>query len=256
MKLTVIGTGNASQLPVYGCSCKACHRAKVEPQYRRGKTSAVLSVNNKQLLIDANAENLLTRFPAGEIDRILLTHYHMDHVHALFDLRWGVNVTIPVDGPDDPAGCDDLFKHPGILDFQLPKVAFKPFNWQGICITPLPMIHSKPCMGYCFEWQGKRIAYLTDTVDLHEKVKQWLLENPVDLVLIDCSFPPVNRDVGEQPQNHNDVTLAKQIQSSCNVARMGLIHIGHSFESWAMDNPQYFNHTFFLVSDGQEFNYG
>ncbi|PSW16864.1 phosphonate metabolism protein PhnP [Photobacterium sanctipauli] len=254
MKLTAIGTGNARHLPVYGCHCQACERARLKPEYRRSKTSAVLSHNNKQLLIDANADDLMTRFPAGDIDRILLTHYHMDHVQALFDLRWGLNMTIPVDGPDDPNGCDDLFKHPGILDFQPPKVAFDPFQWQGITITPLPMLHSKPCFGYCFELGERSIAYLTDTADLPLVVKEWLVANPVDLMLIDCSFPPVDRDNGEQPQNHNDVVLAKQLKEECRVAQMGLIHIGHNLESWAMDNPDHFDDSFFLAADGQEFS--
>ncbi len=42
----------------------------------------------------------------------------MDHVQGLFPLRWGVGDKIPVYGPPDEQGCDDLFKHPGLLDFQ------------------------------------------------------------------------------------------------------------------------------------------
>lgn len=82
MKLTVIGTGNARLLPVYGCHCMACERARAEPAYSRGKTSAFISYQGRNLLIDANAEDLLTRFPAGSIDSIVLTHYHMDHVQS------------------------------------------------------------------------------------------------------------------------------------------------------------------------------
>ena len=80
MKLTLLGTGNAGMLPVYGCTCQACNRAQHTSSYRRKKTSAVIEHQGKQLLLDANADDLLSRFPAGSIDRILLTHYHMDHV--------------------------------------------------------------------------------------------------------------------------------------------------------------------------------
>lgn len=255
MKFTVIGTGNARLLPVYGCQCIACERARENPAFRRRKTSAYISDQGRNLLIDANAEDLLLRFPAGSIDSVVLTHYHMDHVQSLFDLRWGVNLSIPVFGPDDPVGCDDLFKHPGILEFKSARQPFETFYWRDICLTPLPLIHSKPCLGYVFERQGKRIAYLTDTVDLSTEVKQWLAENPVELMLIDCSFPPVDRTVGEQPSNHNDVVLARSLKESCRSNKMGLIHIGHDLESWAMANPQAFDDDFFLVSDGQEFNF-
>lgn len=255
MKLTVLGTGNARLLPVYGCNCIACERAKENPAYRRGKTAAFISYQGRNLLLDANAEDLMARFPAGTIDSIVLTHYHMDHVQSLFDLRWGLNMSIPVFGPDDPNGCDDLFKHPGILDFKRPRQAFEHFYWRDIRITPVPLIHSKPCFGYVFECQGKRIAYLTDTVDLPVEVKQWFADNPVELMLIDCSFPPVDRTAGELPSNHNDVVLAKSLKEKCRPKQMGLIHIGHTLESWAMANPYAFDDDFFLVSDGQEFNF-
>ncbi|MEX0633936.1 hypothetical protein M8494_25840 [Serratia ureilytica] len=41
----------------------------------------------------------------------------MDHVQGLFPLRWGCGNSILVYGPPDEQGCDDLFKHPGILGF-------------------------------------------------------------------------------------------------------------------------------------------
>ena len=80
MRFTLLGTGNGAMLPVYGCGCKACTRANENAQYRRNKTSAMVEHNGKTLLIDANLPDLMQRFPSGSIDRILLTHYHIDHV--------------------------------------------------------------------------------------------------------------------------------------------------------------------------------
>ncbi|MGK3928170.1 hypothetical protein, partial [Enterococcus faecium] len=77
------------------------------------------------------------------LSRIMLTHYHMDHVQGLFPLRWGMGELIPVFGPPDSQGCDDLFKHPGILDFQAPFTPFEPVQWPGITVTPVPLQHSK-----------------------------------------------------------------------------------------------------------------
>lgn len=76
--------------------------------------------------------------PAGSFQQVLLTHYHLDHVQGLFPLRWGVGASIPVYGPPDDAGCDDLLKHPGLLDFSHTVTPFVMFNLQGLRVTPYP----------------------------------------------------------------------------------------------------------------------
>ena len=88
----------------------------------------------------------------------------MDHVQGLFPLRWGCGNSIPVYGPPDEQGCDDLFKHPGILAFQPPLAPFATVELGGMCITPLPLQHSKLTHGYLIQAAGAALAYLTDTV--------------------------------------------------------------------------------------------
>nr|WP_194717428.1 phosphonate metabolism protein PhnP [Vibrio sp. S9_S30] len=247
--MTLLGTGNAGHVPAYGCDCAACERATDNPIFRRGKTSAFIEHNGKNLLLDANHPQLLERFPSGTIDTLLLTHFHMDHVHSLFDLRWGEGNSIPVFTPPDKAGCDDLYKHPGILNFQ-PLNAFTPFLWEGIAITPVPLTHSKPCFGYLFEWENKRLAYLTDTVGLPKSTREFLESKPIDLMLIDCNHPPMP---GSPPRNHNDILLAQSIQQQLSITEMGLIHISHELDGWAMQNPDAFSPSFFLAKDHQTF---
>ncbi len=120
MQLTFLGTGGAQQVPVFGCDCLICQRARREPAFRRRACSAMLNYQGETTLLDAGLPALERRFSAGQIQRFLLTHYHMDHVQGLFPLRWGCGNSIPVYGPPDEQGCDDLFKHPGILAFQPP----------------------------------------------------------------------------------------------------------------------------------------
>lgn len=88
----------------------------------------------------------------------------MDHVQGLFHLRWGCGNSIPVYGPADEQGCDDLFKHPGILDFQPPLTPFVSVTLGGLRITPLPLNHSKITHGYLIQSADGALAYLTDTV--------------------------------------------------------------------------------------------
>ncbi|GAB4289936.1 MAG: phosphonate metabolism protein PhnP [Methylophaga sp.] len=228
MRLKFTGTGNAAGIPAYGCDCPSCIRARGIVDYRRGPCSAALMVEDEVTLIDAGDLHLAERFPAGSFARVLLTHYHMDHVQGLFPIRWGVGEHIPVLGPVDEQGCDDLFKHPGILDFSNTLKAFDTVRFGRLKVTPLPLNHSKPCLGYAFEYQHRRLAYLTDTVGLPEQTERFLLEWAADAMVLDCSSPPKQH----APRNHNDVTLAIAIHEKLASKCTYLTHISHQLDHW------------------------
>ncbi|UUM32367.1 phosphonate metabolism protein PhnP [Vibrio japonicus] len=255
MKFTLLGTGNGAMLPVYGCDCKACTRASENPQYQRNKTSAMLEHKGKTLLIDANLPDLLQRFPSGSIDRILLTHYHIDHVQSLFDLREGIGVSIPVYGPYDEHGCDNLYKHPGILKFQPPFAPFQTFEWQEISITAIPLNHSRACLGYVFHWCGIRIAYLTDTYGLNESATLWFQDNPVEWMFIDCGYAPLDVRGNITTNNHSTFEQIEDIQRRCKPKYLRLLHISHTFETWAMETSAYFSDSLDMAHDGLSIEY-
>lgn len=232
MQLTFLGTGGAQQIPVFGCYCSACQRARQQPAFRRGSYSAMLRYQKETSFIDAGLPTLGERFSAEEIQRFWLTHYHIDHVQGLFPLRWGCSKPIPVYGPPDPQGCDDLFKHSGILDFQPPPAPFQPIVLAGLRITPLPLNHSKPTFGYLFQSPSHSLAYLTDTVGLPEKTADFLRTQALDLLVMDCSHTPQTR----APRNHNDVNLALEIHQCLRPARTLLTHASHQLDCWLMSH--------------------
>ena len=129
MRLTLLGTGDARQVPVYGCDCPACRNARADAGLRRRPCSALLECAGQRWLIDSGLVDLCERFPPHSLDGILQTHYHADHAQGLLHLRWGQGLVIPVHGPADPEGLADLYKHPGILDFSQPLVDL---HWDAI----------------------------------------------------------------------------------------------------------------------------
>lgn len=231
MKLTLLGTGNAGQVPVYNCDCVACERARRQPHHRRGPCSALLEWEGGRWLIDAGLTDLAERFAPGSLSGVIQTHYHADHAQGLLQLRWGRNLSIPVLGPADPEGLADLYKHPGILDFSRTLTAFMPVDLGGCTVTPVPLTHSRPTFGYLFQCGGIRVAYLTDTVGLPDDTAAWLQREPPDLLVLDCSFPPA----ASTPRNHNDLTRALETIHSLPVKRAVLTHIGHDLDAWLMD---------------------
>ncbi|MCW3147730.1 phosphonate metabolism protein PhnP [Stutzerimonas stutzeri] len=246
MRLTLLGTGDAAQLPVYNCGCPACARAQSEPAYRRGPCSALIECGGQSWLLDSGLTDLCERFAPGSLSGILQTHYHADHAQGLLHLRWGTGLRIPVHGPDDPDGFADLYKHPGILDFSTPFAAFEQRMLGTLRVTALPLVHSKPTLGYLLEGHDRCIAYLTDTVGLPDSTRELLQDTALDVLVLDCSTPP--RDT--PPRNHNDLTRALQSIEELQPAQAVLTHIGHELDAWFMQAPRELPENVCLARDG------
>lgn len=232
LSITLSGTGGAQLVPAFGCHCLACERARNNADYRRKPCSAVVKFNNAVTLLDAGIPDLMDSWQPGMFQQFLLTHYHMDHVQGLFPLRWGVGEKIRVYGPPDEQGCDDLFKHPGILDFSHTLEPFVWFTLQALRVTPLPLNHSKLTFGYLFETPHSRIAWLSDTAGLPEKTLKFLASNKPQVIVIDCSHEPRP----QTPKNHCDLNTVITLNQHIGCPRVVLTHISHQFDCWMMEN--------------------
>ena len=87
VKLRFLGTGTSFGVPVIGCRCEVCHSA--DPRDRRTRHAALLEDGGCRLLIDTPPELRLQLVAAGvrEVDAVVYTHTHADHVHGVDDLR-------------------------------------------------------------------------------------------------------------------------------------------------------------------------
>ncbi|MCU4335462.1 phosphonate metabolism protein PhnP [Acinetobacter pittii] len=232
MKFTFLGTGDAAGVPVYGCDCMACQRATHNLSYQRKNCSALLESMQSRILLDAGLTDLCQRFVPGDLSAIVLTHFHPDHVQGLFHLRWGNGAKIQVFCPPDPEGCADLYKNCGLLEFNHLQ-AFQPLQLGDICLTPLPLIHSKLTFGYLIEDQHRQcIAYLTDTVGLPTDSLDFLRQRDVDALVIDCSHPP-----DTQGRNHNNLTQVLDLIYDIKPKQTWLTHLSHKMDVWLMQNP-------------------
>lgn len=236
MKLTLLGTGNVAQVPVYNCPCKACERARRVPRFRRGPCSALLETGSVRWLIDAGLVDLTTRFAPGSLSGVILTHYHADHAQGLLHLRWGTGLRIPVLGPPDPEGLADLYKHPGILDFSTTLRPFETLSLgDGVSLTAVPLTHSRLTFGYLFEQGGRRIAYLTDTVGLPQITSDFFAGQTLDLLVLDCTHAPT----ATPPRNHNDLIRAQETMAALRPGRTILTHCGHDLDCFLMEHPDH-----------------
>lgn len=172
--VTVLGSGTSKGIPEIACDCHVC---RSESHYdKRRRASVLVKTGGITLLIDASPDLRLQAVDADihEIDALLLTHEHYDHVGGIDDLR-------PFCGHRDlriyarPDVCDALRRrldyaftdhpYPGVPRFDLQEIDNRPFYIDGIRIIPIEVLHGKkPIVGY----RIGDFAYLTDVKTIEE----------------------------------------------------------------------------------------
>ena len=92
MKLTFLGTGTSHGVPVIACNCDVCK--STDPLNKRFRSSAYIQLkstdgSSKYILIDIGPDfrSQALRADIKQIDAVLLTHSHADHLHGIDDLR-------------------------------------------------------------------------------------------------------------------------------------------------------------------------
>lgn len=88
MKVTFLGTGTSTGVPMIGCNCAVCRST----DNRNKRTRSSVYIENDQglgLLIDASVDlrEQVLRENIVDVRHILLTHIHADHVFGLNEVR-------------------------------------------------------------------------------------------------------------------------------------------------------------------------
>lgn len=87
MRITVLGCGGAGGVPLIGNQWGACDPNN--PRNRRRRVSILVSEGGTNLLVDTSPDLRLQLLDAGidNLDAVLYTHTHADHVHGIDELR-------------------------------------------------------------------------------------------------------------------------------------------------------------------------
>src|SRR5262249_80586 len=85
--LTVLGSGTSMGVPTIGCACAVCR--STDPNDRRTRPSVLIQYGGKSVLIDTTPDfrEQAIRENISQIDAVVYTHSHADHILGIDDLR-------------------------------------------------------------------------------------------------------------------------------------------------------------------------
>ncbi|MDR1984607.1 MAG: MBL fold metallo-hydrolase [Prevotellaceae bacterium] len=232
MKITFLGTGTSQGTPMIGCNCKVCK--STDERDKRLRSSVLIEIDGKKILIDAGPDFRQQMLRAGvvNLDAILITHEHIDHVGGLDDVR-ALNyinqkaVDIYAEMRVQEAlhkifyYVFDTIKYPGVPEFEFHTIGEKKFHIKGIEITPVRAYHYKlPVFGF----RINNFCYITDTnsIPLSELNKMY----NADVIVIDA----LRR---KQHLSHFCLPETLEIIKELKPKRAYLTHISHQLDLYS-----------------------
>ena len=224
MQVTILGAGTA--IPARGYS----------------PAGMFVQAAGEQLLFDAGPGTLQRLREAGgsifELDRVFLTHYHLDHCLEIAALLFALRIpgqsrpkTLAIYGPP---GLKRLIRRlnaafhgwlaPRSYPLILKEVKETTLKFRGCAVSTRWMSHSAPALGYRLTAEGKSLAYSGDT-DVCEGIVE--LGRNTRLLILECSMTDERKASG-----HLTPSECGQIAAEANCRHLVLTHFYPVFKGY------------------------
>jgi phosphoribosyl 1,2-cyclic phosphate phosphodiesterase len=192
--LTVLGSGTSMGVPTIGCDCRVC-RSK-DPHDRRTRPSILLKYNDRVVLVDTSPDfrEQAIREQIMQLDAVVYTHAHADHILGLDDLRplsfHRPAGKIPLYANERTAQVirsvfryifDSDYKYGGLAQVELNSIDHTAFELFGATFVPVPILHGD---SEIFGFRVGSAAYLTDFSTVPESSFEMLQD--LDILFLDA----------------------------------------------------------------------
>ena len=180
LKITFLGSGTSSGVPMIACDCEVC--TSTDKKDKRLRPSIMVESSSTTIVVDTTPDfrYQMLREKVKNVDAILFTHPHKDHIAGLDDVRafnffnkrkmevYANSLTEEALKREFGYAFSDK-KYPGVPDINLNTIIPEPFFIGDIGITPIQVWHLKmPVLGFRF---GK-FTYITDANRIEEEEKE------------------------------------------------------------------------------------
>lgn len=180
LKITFLGTGTSSGVPMIACDCEVC--LSTNEKDKRLRSSILVESATTTFVIDTTPDfrTQMLRANVKKLDAVLFTHPHKDHVAGLDDIKaYNFFMKKPME-----IFCNELTqqaiirefpyifteqKYPGIPEININTIDLTPFYIGDIPVTPILVWHLKmPVFGFRFG----NFTYITDANRIDEEERE------------------------------------------------------------------------------------
>ncbi|MBT3207294.1 MAG: MBL fold metallo-hydrolase [Bacteroidetes bacterium] len=170
MKITFLGTGTSQGVPVIACKCKVCQSNSMND--KRLRTSIMIEEDGQTIVIDSGPDfrQQMLRENVQDIDAIIFTHEHKDHIAGLDDIRafnFFNNKIIDIYAEErvhnalkkEFSYVFEEDKYPGVPEICVHEISNQKFKVGSLEFLPIRLQHYfLPIFGY----RIKDFTYITD----------------------------------------------------------------------------------------------
>ena len=152
IKVTFLGTATSIGVPVIACDCPVC--TSDDKKDKRFRASIHIQVNDKSLVVDCGPDFRIQmiRENISNLDAVLFTHEHRDHIAGLDDVRafnyvlnkkidiYGIERVMEAIKVEFPYIFKESARYFGAPQINIHNIENKPFFINDIEIIPIEVI--------------------------------------------------------------------------------------------------------------------
>ena len=237
IEITILGCGSSGGVPLIGNIWGPCDPN--DSRNTRRRVSILVKKNKKTFLVDTSPDLRMQMLDAKvkDVDAVLYTHSHADHVHGIDDLRafcWQRKDNKPLPIYSDQYTIDQITKRfdyafenkygPAVPSLAANTISIGNNTIQGVNVEAIKQIHGK---GFSLGYRFDNVAYSTDVNNLPNESMEQLKD--LDLWIVDCvRYEP------HYSHSHFDQTISwiKKLKPK----RAILTHMGHWLDYTELKN--------------------